>query len=163
VVRLADAKPMHLGHFIDADARFRLFIFAPQGDTGGPDGAVASLCEWLEHDPASPIRRHTAQGENVDAVVDTRAVFQQGFRELEFGSMATLLRPRVGRHALCDYEKIFCADLERGEDIFELRTIDRTEGCVLIVRPDQYVGHILPLDARADLTAYFTAILRLRR
>jgi phenol 2-monooxygenase len=162
VVRLADAKPMHLGHCIEADARFHLFVFAPAGDAGGAGGAVATLCEWLEHDPASPMRRHTAAGEDVDAVIDTRAVFQQGFRELDFGAMPALLRPHVGRHGLCDYEKVFCADLKRGEDIFAMRGIDRAAGCVVVVRPDQYVGHVLPLQARDALAAYFAAILRVR-
>ncbi len=162
VVRLADARPLHLGHCIEADARFRLFIFAPRGDAGGPGGAVATLCHWLEHDPASPLRRHTAPGEDVDAVIDTRAVFQQGFRELDHGAMPTLLRPHVGRYGLCDYEKVFCAQDQPGADIFELRGVDRAAGCVLIVRPDQHVGHILPLDARDELAAYFAAILRVR-
>jgi phenol 2-monooxygenase len=162
VVRLADAKPMHLGHCIDADARLRLFIFAPADDAGSPGGAVATLCDWLEHDPASPVRRHTAVGEDVDAVIDTRAIFQQGFRALDFGAMPTLLRPHVGRYGLCDYEKVFCADLKRGDDIFEARGIDRAAGCMVIVRPDQYVGHVLPLQARDDLAAYFAAILRVR-
>ena len=162
VVRLADAKPMHLGHCIAADARFRLFIFAPAGDAGGAGGAVATLCDWLEHDPASPLRRHTAAGEDIDAVIDTRAVFQQGFRALDFAAMPTLLRPAVGRYGLTDYEKIFCADLKRGEDIFAMRGIDRVAGCIVIVRPDQYVGHVLPLHARDELAAYFGAILRVR-
>jgi phenol 2-monooxygenase (NADPH) len=162
VVRLADAKPMQLGHCIEADARFRLFIFAPARDTGGPSGAVATLCQWLEHDPASPLRRHSAPGEDVDAVIDTRAVFQQGFRALDFAVMPTLLRPHVGRYGLCDYEKIFCADLKRGEDIFEMRVIDRTAGCMVVVRPDQYVGHVIALDARDELAAYFCGILRER-
>ena len=162
VVRLADAKPMHLGHCIAADARFRLFIFAPAGDAGGAGGAVATLCDWLEHDPASPLRRHTAAGEDIDAVIDTRAVFQQGFRALDFAAMPTLLRPAVGRYGLTDYEKIFCADLKRGEDIFAMRRIDRVAGCIVIVRPDQYVGHVLPLHARDELAAYFGAILRVR-
>ena len=162
VVRLADAKPMHLGHCVEADARFRVFVFAPTGDAGGPGGAVATLCDWLEHDPASPLRRHTARGEDVDAVIDTRAIFQQAFRALDFGAMPTLLRPHVGRHGLCDYEKVFCADATRGEDIFEMRGIDRAAGCIVIVRPDQYVGHVLPLSARAELAAYFAAILSVR-
>ncbi len=162
VVRLADAKPMHLGHCVEADARFRLFVFAPADDTGGQGGAVATLCDWLEHDPASPVRRHTAPGEDVDAVIDTRAVFQQGFRALDFGAMPTLLRPHVGRYRLCDYEKVFCADVKRGEDIFAARGIDRAAGCMVVVRPDQYVGHVLPLRARDDLAAYFAGILRAR-
>ena len=162
VVRLADAKPMQLGHCIEADARFRLFVFAPAGDAGAPGGAVRALCDWLEHDPASPLRRHRAPGEDLDAVIDTRAVFQQGFRELEWAAMPTLLRPKVGRYGLCDYEKVFCADLKRGVDIFDLRRIDRNAGCVVIVRPDQYVGHVLPLPAREAIAAYFAAILRVR-
>ena len=162
VVRLADAKPMHLGHCIEADARFHLVVFAPAGDAGGAGGAVATLCEWLEHDPASPLRRHTAAGEDVDAVIDTRAVFQQHFRALDHAAMPTLLRPHVGRYGLCDYEKVFCADTKRGEDIFKMRGIDRAAGCVVIVRPDQYVGHILPLQVRGDLADYFAAFLRVR-
>ncbi len=162
VVRLADAKPMQLGHCVDADARFRIFIFAPKGDTGAQGGSVALLCDWLEEDPSSPLRRHTAAGEDLDAVIDVRAVFQQEFRDLEYGSMPTLLRPHVGRYKLCDYEKIFCADLKRGEDIFESRGIDRAQGCIVIVRPDQYVGHILPLRSRKELTEYFAPIFRVR-
>jgi phenol 2-monooxygenase len=98
----------------------------------------------------------------VDAVIDTRAVFQQGFRALDFAAMPALLRPPVGRYGLCDYEKVFCADRKRGDDIFAMRGIDHTKGCMVIVRPDQYVGHILPLHAREALAAYFAAILRVR-
>jgi phenol 2-monooxygenase len=163
VVRLADAKPMHLGHCIDADARFRLFIFAPAGDTGAPGCRVAALCDWLEHDAASPVRLHTAAGEDVDAVIDVRAVFQQGFRELAYEAMPSLLRPRVGRYGLCDYEKVFCADAKRGEDIFDMRGIDRKAGCIVIVRPDQYVAHILPLQAREELARHFAGVLKPRR
>jgi phenol 2-monooxygenase len=162
VVRLADAKPMHLGHCIEADARFRLFIFAPADDAGSQGGTVARLCDWLENDPASPVRRHTASGEDVDAVIDTRAVFQQGFRALEFGVMPTLLRPKVGRYGLCDYEKVFCADMSRGEDIFETRGINRSSGCMVVVRPDQYVAHVLPLHAQGDVARFFEAIFRVR-
>jgi phenol 2-monooxygenase (NADPH) len=162
VVRLADAKPMHLGHCIEADARFRLFVFAPADDSGGPGGAVTTLCRWLELDPASPLRRHAAPGDDLDALIDTRAVFQQGFRALDYAVMPSLLRPRVGRYGLCDYEKVFCADASRGEDIFEIRGVDRTSGCVVVVRPDQYVGHVLPLHARDGLADYFAAIFLAR-
>lgn len=162
VVRLADAKPMHLGHCIEADARFRVFVFAPAGDSGAPGGAVALLCDWLEKDVTSPLRRHTAAGEDIDAVIDVRAVFQQGFRELEHAALPGLLRPRVGKLGLVDYEKAFCADPKHGEDIFEMRGIDRAAGCLVVVRPDQHVGHVLPLTARQALADYFAGILTVR-
>lgn len=159
VVRLADAKPMHLGHVVEVDARFRMFVFAPQGDTATNGSAVANLCDWLEHDPSSPVRRHTSPSEDLDAIIDVRAVFAQEFRSLEYGAMPTLLRPHVGRYKLCDYEKVFCVDLRAGVDIYQMRGIDRSLGCIVIVRPDQYVGHILPLDARQELVDYFSGIL----
>jgi phenol 2-monooxygenase len=162
VVRVADARPMHLGHAIDADTRFRLFVFAPADDSGQPGGAVAALCDWLQHDATSPLRRHTAPGEDVDAVIDVRAVFQQHLHQLDYTAMPALLRPPVGRYGLCDYEKVFCADHKRGEDIFALRGIDRAAGCMVIVRPDQYVAHVLPLQDREALAAYFAGILRVR-
>jgi phenol 2-monooxygenase (NADPH) len=31
------------------------------------------------------------------------------------------------------------------------------------VRPDQHVGHVLPLQAREALAGYFAAIFRVRR
>jgi phenol 2-monooxygenase len=163
VVRLCDAKPMQLGHCVNADARFRLFLFAPEGDRGHQGGATADLCEWLQRDARSPVNRHTAPDEDIDAVIDVRAVFQQGFRELAYEAMPSLLRPHVGHHALCDYEKVFCADHLSGSDIFDLRGISRVHGCIVIVRPDQHVGHILPLGAREALTDYFSGILLVRR
>ncbi len=69
--------------------------------------------------------------------------------------MPPVLLPRKGRHGLCDYEKMFCPDLKAGVDIFDLRGIDRGDGCIVLVRPDQYVAHVLPLDGYAELAAFF--------
>ena len=107
----------------------------------------------------APIARHTRAGEDFDAVIDLRAVFQQGFRDLDYTAMPTALRPHKGVLGLCDYEKVFCADVKSGEDIFALRGIDRRQGAVVIVRPDQYVAHILPLAAHDALTTFFAGFL----
>ncbi len=47
------------------------------------------------------------------------------------------------------------------DDIFELRGVDRG-GCVVVVRPDQYVAAVLPLDATEELAAFFRQHLLLR-
>jgi phenol 2-monooxygenase len=159
VIRLADAKPMQLGHTVEADARWRLFMFAGAGDHGQLGSATHALCGYLEDDPNSPVRKFTRQDEDIDAVIDVRAVFQQGFRDLAYEEMPSLLRPSKGRYGLCDYEKVFCADLKSGNDVFDMRGIDREKGCAVIVRPDQYVAHVLPLNAHAELTAFFEGFL----
>ena len=52
-------------------------------------------------------------------------------------------------------------DLKSGPDLFDLRAINKEEGCIVIVRPDQYVAEILPLDGFDELSAFFDGILLL--
>ena len=160
VIRLADGKPMELGHTILADARWRLFAFAPQDDPAAPDSAIRKLSEFLADGQLSPVRRHTPPGEDVDSLIDVRAVFQQGFRDLALEEMPEFLLPRKGRLGLVDYEKMFCPDLKGGRDIFEMRGIDRNRGCLVVVRPDQYVAHVLPVDAFEELSDFFAYIMK---
>jgi phenol 2-monooxygenase len=54
---------------------------------------------------------------------------------------------------------MFCADHKGGNDIFAMRGIDRQVGCMIVVRPDQYVAHVLPLDDREELAAYFDGFM----
>jgi hypothetical protein len=90
--------------------------------------------------------------------LDIRAIFQQSHRELSINDMPQLLRPLKGQFGLCDYEKVFCADVKH-EDIYDLRSIDRENGCCIIVRPDQHISHVLPLDAHTELCAFFDAFM----
>ena len=156
VARLADAKPMQLGHVAEADARWRIYAFAGQGDTGARCGAIHLLCEALQSDPMSPLRRFTCPNEDIDGLIDLRAIFQQDFRALRYEDMPSLLKPAKGRYGLRDFEKIFCVDHKLGDDIYALRGIDRREGCMVIVRPDQYVANILPLGNYSDLFGFFS-------
>jgi phenol 2-monooxygenase len=159
VIRLADAKPVHLGHVAGADGRFRIFIFANSGDPTARDAAIRRLCDFLAENRASPIRKYTPQGEDIDSVIDVRAVLQQTHRELAIEALPPLVLPQKGRYGLHDYEKIFCADLRSGHDIFAMRGIDRKAGCIVVVRPDQYVAQVLPVDGYAQLASYFDGFM----
>ena len=158
VIRVADAKPVQLGHVVRADGRWRLFAFAPKQDAATPHSAIRALCDFLSQARQSPVRKYTPAGEDIDAVIDVRAVFQEAHRELAIAAMPPLLLPRKGRLGLRDYEKVFSADPKNG-DIFDLRGIDRDRGCLVIVRPDQFVANVLPLDGHAELAAYFDAFM----
>jgi phenol 2-monooxygenase len=160
VIRLADAKPVHLGHAVEADGRWRLMVFAGAGHPAAPDSALRAFCDYLSHSNTSPVLRYTRAGEDIDSVIDVRAILQQGHRDLDIAAMPSLLLPPKGRLGLRDYEKMFCPDLKNGQDIFDLRGIDRAAGAVVVVRPDQYVGHVLPLDRHAELAAYFDGFMQ---
>lgn len=160
VVRLSDAKQMQLGHVAEADARWRIYAFAGKADSSNPGSAIHKLADWLETNASSPIVKHTRKGEDIDAVIDFRAIFQQTFEQLAYENMPALLRPKTGQLGLQDHEKVFCVDHKGLGDIFDMRGINRDKGCMVVVRPDQYVAHVLPLDGYTELSSYFSAILR---
>lgn len=154
VIRLADARPLQLGHILLADGRWRLLAFAPKGDDGAAGGAIASLCDGLQ----PLIARFTPEGADSDSLLDLRAIFQQEHRTLEVTRMPPLLRPRVGRLGLTDYDKVFCAD--PADDIFDRRGIDRARGALVVVRPDGYVAQVLPPTATDRLAEFFEGFMR---
>jgi phenol 2-monooxygenase len=158
VVRVADAKPEHLGHAARADGAWRIYAFA---DASGR--RLRELAAFLAESPNSPIRRFTAAGADIDSVIDVRAVFQQGPRNLKVEELPSILLPRKGRFGLVDYEKAYSPDLKNGPDIFDLRGIDRERGAIVVVRPDQYVSTVLGLDAHDELTTFFERFLLDRR
>ena len=159
VVRLADAMQMQLGHVAEADGRWRIYAFARKTDGSASGSAIHRLADWLETDPRSPVLRHTRNDEDIDALIDLRAVFQQTFDRLAYEEMPSLLRPTKGKLGLQDYEKVFCVDHKGVGDIFEMRGIDRDQGCMVVVRPDQYTAHVLPLDGYAELSEFFGGFL----
>ena len=159
VVRSADARPLQLGHVGKADGRWRLYAFGGANDPLDARAGVRALCRFLQESPESPVHRYTRPGADIDAVFDLRAIFQQGHRELAIESMPALLLPQKGRYGLRDYEKIFCPDPKDGQDIFDLRGIDRAQGALVVVRPDQYIAHVLPLGAHQALADFFAGIM----
>lgn len=155
VVRMADAKPLHLGHRVRADGRWRLFAFADAAHPADPASRLGQLCAFLGDSAQSPLRQFTRTQDDIDSVIEVIAICQQSHSALSVEGMPAILLPRKGRYGLIDYEKIYCSDLKSGPDIFNLRGIDRQRGCIVIVRPDQYVAQVLPLDAHAELAAFF--------
>ena len=159
VVRAMDARPLQLGHAGKADGRWRLYAFAGARDPLQANAGVLGLCTFLAQSSDSPLRRYTRPGRDIDAVFDLRAIFQQGHQELDMASLPALLLPQKGRYGLRDYEKVFCPDLKNGLDLFDLRGVDRAHGALVVVRPDQYIAHVLPLDAHDMLAAFFARFM----
>ena len=129
-------------------------------DAPAPGSRLTQVCDRLATDPASPVVRYTPDGSDVDARFDVRAVLQWSHHAVEPGDLPELLRPRVGRLGLVDREKVFCPDLDAGPDVFDLRGVDRSCGAMVVVRPDQHVAQVLPLDAFDAVAAFFDSFLR---
>jgi phenol 2-monooxygenase len=151
VIRLADARPMQLGHTHRADGRWRLYAF------GGEDNAaLLELADWLGTSAESPLARFTPEDADVDGVIDVHGVFRCGHHDLDVSALPEVLLPHSGPLGLQDWEKAWARDPHA--DIFAERGID-PDGAIVVVRPDQYVAAVLPLTARAELTAFLAGSL----
>jgi phenol 2-monooxygenase len=138
---------------------WRVIAFATAEDPTSPTSGLATLCAHLSDDPTSPVNRSTPSGQDIDSVIDVRAVLQQDHHTVALADLPVLLRPRKGRYGLTDYEKVYCPDLTGGVDVFDLRGIDRAQGCIVIVRPDQHVAAVLPLHDHQALDDFFAGIV----
>ena len=159
VIRLGDGKPMQLGHVIKADGRWRLIAFAGHGDTGQVGDGIASLCSFLAEDPTSPLLKYTPPGADTDSVFDPRAVFQTNHRDMRLETLPALLLPSKGKYQLTDYEKVFCPDFKSGTDIFDRRGVDRMQGALVVVRPDQFIARVQPLADFGGLAEFFDTFM----
>ena len=155
VVRAFDAKPIQLGHTLKADGRWRLFIFSDRNFSGQEDSKVHSLCKGLSELNNSLIKTYTQKGLDIDSVFDVRAIFQMNHRDFNHAWLPSLLMPYKGKYNLIDYEKVFCPNFKLGEDIFEMRGINKEEGCVVIVRPDHHVSKIFRLESVDSIRSFF--------
>ncbi len=150
-IRVSDGRCQHLGHLNKADGRWRLFIFGSDQNPTDSTSDSAQLIHFLAKSESSPVIKYTPEGTDIDSVIDVYGVFQQ--QDLAIEEIPGFLWPAKGKYGLNDYEKVFHADQDN--DIYALRGIDRSRGCMVIVRPDQHIANILPLNAQTELSAFF--------
>lgn len=158
VIRLSDGKPMQLGHVIKADGRWRVFAFAGAGDVGQAGSDIAKLCDYIST-ATNPIGNFARKGDDIDSLIDVRAIFQTPHREIRLETMPRLLRPPKGPYGLVDYEKAFCPDYKNGNDIFDLRGLDRRQGVLIVVRPDQYIAKVQQMTDLENLGLFFGRLM----
>lgn len=161
VLRVADAKPIHLGHTMKADGRWRIVLF---GDGSEPTSTVSPLSRMCDFLQTRLVPKFTPSGADIDSVFDVRAVFQQSRKTFEVTDLPPLLLPRKGKLGLKDYEKAFTDEESYGfgfDEIYKTRGVSKEHGCMIVVRPDQYISAVLPLaeDACGELERFFAEFM----
>ena len=106
------------------------------------DSDTSGLTAWAGWMEGSPVRRD---------VLDIKVVYQQRHVDVDISTVPQVFLPRTGPFELVDYGCVFATHPD--DDIFDARGVDRA-GCVVVVRPDQYVAAVLPLDATDELAAF---------
>jgi phenol 2-monooxygenase (NADPH) len=162
VLRLSDAKPVQLGHVLDADGRWRIILFGDNmHNPTSTCSPIFKMCGYLE----KLSRKYTPESADIDSVIDVRAVLQQSRKSINISDLAPLLLPHKGKFGIQDYEKVFTDEESYGfgnGEIFKTRGINTEKGCVVVVRPDQYISAVLPLgqEAHGMLERFFDGFMR---
>ena len=152
VIRRADNRWRHIGHLHEADGRWRVYVFADKAAPATSGTLTADFAQWWQHDAASPRVVYTPRDGDTDAIFDTKVIYQQDYTEVEPSDVPDAFKPIKTPFGLIDVNQIFASG--HGRDIFRDRDIHRG-GAIVIVRPDQYVSGVFPLDARDELQAFF--------
>jgi phenol 2-monooxygenase len=138
VTRCSDAKIVYLGHQHAVDGRWRVYVF----EAAHGDDAAAELSFTREVGRAVT----DAKPDELPAARDLCVcylVLRQQASLVDFEEIDDLFRPSVGRFRLRNRENVFCTGTS--SDVFVERGIS-DRGALVIVRPDQYVAGVYPLD-----------------
>lgn len=154
VVRAVDNNPVQLGHLHEADGRWRLYAFAGT-EAPGEDSELTRWATWLAESPDSPLVTTHREGADTDAVFDVKVVYQTPRTDFDVPDVPQAFLPTIGRFGLVDQNKVFTLDPD--SDIYAERGVDRS-GAVVVVRPDQYVAHVLPLSGTDELAEFFRGV-----
>ncbi|KZP17569.1 hypothetical protein FIBSPDRAFT_746817 [Athelia psychrophila] len=152
LLRAADARPYELQDLLPADARFKILVFA--GDTTQP--AQRARVERLAGELHGVLALFGAGGA-VEGTFDVLAISSGKKEDVGYADVPALLRSH--------WSKVFVDDVDmlgrQGGHAYENFGIG-SEGAVVVVRPDGYVGLVFPFGAVQDAKAYFAAFLRAR-
>ncbi len=141
VGRVCDLVHTHIGHHHAADGRWRVYVFAAAADPGDSE-VLKNWASWAA-DALSP------------ELFDTKLIHQQVHTDFDMSAVPSVFKPKRGHFGLTDMENAF-GTLE-DHDIFDERSISR-QGCVVVVRPDQYVAGVFPLDDTQELESFLNGV-----
>lgn len=156
VVNHSDARSWHLGKLLKSDGRFRMLIFA--GDVSNQQQMKRVHHFALNMSSRRSVLRRCRK--DIYALIDILTIHCALRDKVELLDFPELLHPFDAQSGW-NYDKIF-VDMkpyyEEHGQAYQNYGIDKESGCVIIVRPDQYVAWIGDLEDVQDVQSYFENI-----
>lgn len=159
VLNQSDARPSHLQELLRSNGRWRIITFP--GDIR--DAVQAAKLKDVGEKLAAPnsfLRRFTPSAGRYDDVFEVLAIHNAPRTEVSFFDFPEVYR-NFDEVEGWDYWKIFVDDQSYHEGhgrIYENLGIDLA-GCSVVLRPDQYVSYVGPMDAYDELDKFFSGFM----
>jgi len=152
-VRGADAVPYELQDLLPSDFRYKLIVFAGDLNDSLQQERVASAVKALER-PKSFLTKY-ASNSQAKSRFDIVTICQGKKEEFNYLNVPELLRPHWSK-VLIDDTDVTGTVGGRGYSYYGVSD----EGAIVVVRPDGYVGTIVPLDGVTEIDAYFAQFMK---
>lgn len=162
VLNQSDARPVHFQSLLRSTGHLRVVLFAGDVSASAQHTRVRAFCAALDA-PGSFAHRHTSPSESgiIDDTLEVLTVHAAPRVDVELlRDFPAVLHPFDARTGW-DYGKVFVDDESYHEGhgrAYEGYGVDRERGCVVAVRPDQYVGWVGELEDVAELERYFARV-----
>lgn len=151
IVRAADFRPYEIQDLLPSDTRFKILVFSGDNCNDTRRSLLDSLAEQMSKSGGF-LAKH---GESWNTMFDILLVSTARKSNVKYNSLPPLFRR--------DWTKVFIDDTDVTERIggraYETYGIDREAGAIVIVRPDGYVGTVVPLDGVLQLDTYFDGFM----
>ncbi|KAJ3495899.1 hypothetical protein NLG97_g3054 [Lecanicillium saksenae] len=162
VLSQADARPWHLQELLPSNGRWRVLVFPGNVQDKTQAGQLTVVAENFESSD-SFVSRFTPADGPIDAVFEIYAVHKTPRTEVTIFDFPPVFR-RFSETEGYDYEKIYVDDVSYHEghgNIYQEFGIS-DKGCIVVVRPDQHVSYIGPLDEPDAVTQFFSGFMILQ-
>jgi phenol 2-monooxygenase len=163
VLNQADARPWHIQELLPSSGAWRLLVFA--GDL--LNKTQLERFERLGRQLGSPqsfLKRYGMGkvGDHTIPLIEVLTIHSAPRAAIELSSIPDIFRPFSSEHGW-DYHKIFVDDLSYHEghgQAYDNYGIDKHGGCLVLVRPDQYVGWIGALEDVGEANRLFSSFTK---
>ena len=157
ILNQSDARPWHLQSLLKSDGRFRIIVFAGSIHSPAQKTRLSSFCTDLANSTFLAPHLHTHI-----ALLTVHAAKRADTEVLR--DFPDILHP-FSEETGWDYDSVYVDDESYHEgfgDAYGNYGVDREKGCVVVTRPDQYVGFVGGLGEEGGcegVEGYFQRVL----
>ncbi|KAM0253642.1 hypothetical protein ACHAQJ_007154 [Trichoderma viride] len=160
ILSQADARPWHLHELLPSNGRWRVVVFA--GNVND-DSQRVKLWKLSEEFGArnSFLNVYTRAGAKHVDMFETLLIHNAPRTSVSIFDFPEIFRPFDDIDGW-DYNKIFVDDVSYHEgfgNIYEALGVS-PKGCIVIIRPDQYVAYVGPMEDTAAVNTFFAGFMR---
>ncbi|KAF7903981.1 hypothetical protein EAF00_001315 [Botryotinia globosa] len=157
VLNQSDARPWHFQELLKSDGRWRIVVFA---------GDISKKIQMLRiQNLSGGLKTLAAQyllgTDRTDSAIEILMIHSAPRIQIELLDLPEIFHPLSNRDGY-DYDKVYVDDLSYHEGYgkaYEGYGVDKKRGCLVLVRPDQYVSWVGGLEDEGEIERFFEGFM----